>query len=65
MPNKFGDAVRDTVAKARKTRDKYVQAARDLSRVPGTATDVVGLKGSSDAFDKAAEIRRKGAKKSY
>lgn len=63
MANKFGDAVRDTVAKARKTRDKYVSAAKDLARAPGAMKDVVALKTPHDAFDRAEELQRKSRRK--
>lgn len=57
--NKFGSAIQDTVAKARKFRDKYTNAAKDLARVPNDAKDVLELKPSRDAFDEAADLRRK------
>lgn len=64
MPNSFTKAIGDTVTKAKKTTNEYVQAAKDLAAMPGTIRKAVApYKEVGQALDKADSDRMAAARK--
>lgn len=63
MANPLLDGMKAAVNKARMKKDMYLQAAKDLSRVPGDASDVMTYKPAREGFDKAKAARNRSRMK--